>query len=175
MSILSLDLGGTKLAVALISPKAEVKTKHTVALNGRSGNLVSEMLCEEVRAFVDTGLVKAIGIAVPGIYSEVNGTVWAPNIPGWEHYPLLREISAAAGNIPILIESDRACYISGEIWKGKARGCTDAIFMAVGTGIGAGIISGGQIIKGAANIAGAVGWLALDVPYQKKIRRLWLL
>jgi glucokinase len=69
---------------------------------------------------------------------------------------------------PILIDSDRAAYVTGEQWLGAARGLTDVIFLAVGTGIGAGIISGGHLIRGAGDIAGAVGWFALD-PRAKEI------
>ena len=50
----------------------------------------------------------------------------------------------------------------GEIWRGSAKGCTDAIFIAVGTGIGAGILSNNRIITGQNGIAGAIGWLAME-------------
>jgi glucokinase len=135
MSLLALDLGGTKLAVALFSSDGEVKTKLTIALNGRTGKLVGEMIRHEILQMLDTAFVQAIGIAVPGIYTATNGTVWAPNIPGWDEYPLLQEIESIAGGVPVVIDSDRACYISGEIWQGNAKGCSDAIFLAVGTGI----------------------------------------
>jgi predicted NBD/HSP70 family sugar kinase len=51
---------------------------------------------------------------VPGISMVKTGTVWAPNIEGWTDYPLYREIRDAAGDIPVLIDSDRACSILGE-------------------------------------------------------------
>ncbi len=168
MSLLALDLGGTKLAIAHFTKDGEIRTKHTVALNGRTGKLVGELVAAETRQFLNTAFIEAIGVAVPGIYSEVNGTVWAPNIPGWDYYPLLKELEAVGNGIPVVIDSDRACYISGEIWHGNAKNCRDAIFLAVGTGIGAGIVSGGNIIRGASDIAGAVGWMALNPPYTNK-------
>src|SRR5690606_7336356 len=97
-----------------------------------------------------------------------SGTVWAPNIPGWEDYPLKAELEAVLNRIPVSIDSDRACYILGEYWKGAAQNCEDAIFLAVGTGIGAGILADGRILRGAGDIAGAIGWMALDHPYQEK-------
>jgi glucokinase len=66
------------------------------------------------------------------------------------------------------IDNDRACSILGELWVGNAKGCYDAIFLAVGTGIGAGIVSAANIIRGANDIAGAIGWMALQKPYEKK-------
>jgi glucokinase len=64
--------------------------------------------------------------------------------------------------VRVTIDSDRAAYILGETWLGAARGASDAIFLAVGTGIGAGILCGGKLVRGHGDVAGAVGWLALD-------------
>jgi glucokinase len=79
---------------------------------------------------------------------------------------LRHKVEQISGGIPVSIDSDRACYILGETWKGSAKGCNDAIFLSVGTGIGAGIMSGGQIIRGGHDIAGAIGWLALERPFK---------
>src|SRR6185436_2512379 len=68
----------------------------------------------------------------------------------------------------IKIDSDRACYILGEVWRGNARGCRDAIFLSVGTGIGAGILCNNQVLRGAHDIAGAIGWMSLNKPFEKK-------
>ena len=104
-------------------------------------------------------------LSVPGISHTETGTVWAPNIPGWSDYPLLHEVTTVCGKIPVVIDSDRACYISGEFWKGNAQGCKNAIFLAVGTGIGAGILVNGEILRGGHDIAGAIGWMALNRPF----------
>jgi glucokinase len=111
---------------------------------------------------------RSVGICVPGISNQADQSVWAPNIKGWEAYPLLKELREAVRDpaLPVSIESDRSCYILGEMWKGRARDCKNAIFVAVGTGIGMGILANGQIISGASGIAGAIGWMALDRPYR---------
>jgi len=70
----------------------------------------------------------------------------------------------------IAVESDRACSIFGEQWRGNARDCKHAIFIAVGTGIGAGIVDDGKLIKGLNNIAGAIGWMALARPFHSKYK-----
>jgi glucokinase len=94
--------------------------------------------------------------------------VWAPNIPGWEDYPLLSEVQSVCGSIPVKIDSDRACYILGELWQGNAKGCRDAIFLSVGTGIGAGILINGEILRGSHDIAGCIGWMAVQRPFDNK-------
>jgi glucokinase len=81
---------------------------------------------------------------------------------------LLQEVKAISCKIPVIIDSDRACYISGEFWKGNAQGCKNAIFLAVGTGIGAGILVNGEILRGGHDIAGAIGWMALNRPFDDK-------
>ena len=165
-TVLAIDLGGTKLAAALISADGAIVHKSNAELNGRSGpevaRLVSDKVVRLTQFAADNRLsVIAIGVAVPGA-SRPDGTVWAPNIPGWENYPLRRELTAVPGIVPVWIESDRTCYIAGETWKGAARGCNNAIFLSVGTGIGAGILVDGQVLRGADGLAGAVGWMALQ-------------
>jgi glucokinase len=58
----------------------------------------------------------------------------------------------------------------GEAWQGNARGCSDAIFLSVGTGIGAGILIDGKILRGSNDIAGCIGWMALQRPYNVKYK-----
>jgi hypothetical protein len=66
----------------------------------------------------------------------------------------------------VRVDSDRACCILGDAWCGSARGARNAIFITVGTGIGAGIMVDGVVLRGARDIAGAIGWLALDREYR---------
>ncbi|MBV6427335.1 MAG: Glucokinase [Haliscomenobacter sp.] len=173
MSLLAADLGGTKLALAVFSEEGILLTRDVADLNGRQGKEVGLLVANSLRerAARQAALgdpVRAIGIAVPGISRQATGTVWAPNIPRWEDYPLEKEVREAVGDIPVVIDSDRACCILGEVWRGAAQGCSHAIFLTVGTGIGAGILVNGQVLRGARDIAGAIGWLGLDKPYQEK-------
>ncbi len=170
MSILGIDLGGTKLAVALLSEAGKIVSKEVIALDKRRGKEVGLLITEQVNKYKisEGSALQGIGVSIPGISRHKTGTVWAPNIPGWEDYPLIREIQQVAGDIPVCMDSDRACCILGEHWLGNARGCYDAIYLAVGTGIGAGILIDGKVLRGAQDIAGAVGWMALKKPFEKK-------
>lgn len=171
MSLLAIDLGGTKLATALFTKEGDLISSEKLSLDKRQGSEVARLILTAIQKFLDSSShknIKSIGVSVPGIFQRHDGTVWAPNIPGWERYPLLAELQSIAQNIPVTIESDRSCYILGEQWKGAATDCTDAIYLAVGTGIGAGILTGGKILHGASDIAGAIGWMALERPFQKE-------
>lgn len=172
MAIIAIDLGGTKIAAALFHEDGSVKIKEQVFLSGAGGKDAGALVAGAVRSLKSANpqeTIKAVGICVPGIVYSKKETVWAPNIPGWEDYPLKKDIESAIGaDVPVLIESDRTCYILGEAWKGAAQGCTDAIYMAVGTGIGVGILSDGRIVHGSGDIAGAIGWMALQYPYTEE-------
>ena len=140
--------------------------KRSVPLNRRQGHAVGELIVSQVRRLLQTAsqrklAVRAVGICVPGIAQPQTGRVWAPNIPGWDDYPLKAEIKAAVSDqaVKIAIDSDRSASILGEAWQGAARDCRNAIFLAVGTGIGAGILVDGRVLHGAqASRARLAGW-----------------
>jgi glucokinase len=172
MAVIGVDLGGTKVSAALFSDKGKLITKEYRLLEGATGSAVGVLIAEMIvslRSQRPDMPVEAVGICVPGIVYSKRETVWAPNIPGWDNYPLKNDLQAVLGDrsIRIHIASDRTCYILGEVWKGAAQGCADAIYLAVGTGIGAGILLDGRIIHGANDIVGATGWMALEPPYKE--------
>ena len=173
MAVIGIDLGGTKISAALFSRDGELIVKEYKLLDGATGTAVGLAVAETILALRTRRPdlpVEAVGICVPGIVYSKKGTVWAPNIPGWDNYPLKNDLKAILDDpsVKISIESDRTCYILGELWKGAARGCTDAIYLAVGTGIGAGILLDGHIIHGASDIVGATGWMALEDPFKEE-------
>ncbi len=173
MALLGIDLGGTKLAIAIFTEDGSILFKEAFVLGNRKGSEVGEFISDKTSKFIHYAelhgnQINSIGISVPGISNFITGTVWAPNIPDWNNYPLLQEMKKISGNIPVTIDSDRACYILGEVWQGNARGCLNAIFLSVGTGIGAGILINGEILRGSHDIAGCIGWMALKGPFEKK-------
>lgn len=175
MAIIGIDLGGTKISAALFSRDGELIEKDYRLLEGASGLEVGLKIADSILSLRNKRPdlpVKAVGICVPGIVYSKKGTVWAPNIPGWDNYPLKNDLQAILDDrsIRIAIESDRTCYILGEVWKGAAQGCSDAIYLAVGTGIGAGILLDGRVIHGASDIVGATGWMALETPWKDEYK-----
>lgn len=172
--VIGVDVGGTKIAAAVVDsegkagPKIKVPTEqHDTA---RSIGQIAETAHRAAdEAGVRWSEISAVGVAIPGIYYAGSGKVWAPNLPGWNHIPLRAELAGKVAS-PVVIDSDRAACVTGEQWLGAARGLSDVIFLTVGTGIGAGIISGGRLVRGAGDIAGAVGWFAVD-PHKKEIYR----
>ncbi|AHF16300.1 ROK family protein [Niabella soli] len=174
MAVIGLDLGGTKLAVALFAEDGTLLYQERVPLTQLQGAAVGSLIIDQIAAIKSKfpgEVISGAGICIPGIYYAKTGTVWCPNIKGWEQYPLGEQLSAACGSLPVVIDSDRACYILGEAWKGAAQKCTNAIYLSVGTGIGAGILSGGALIRGQHDIAGAIGWMALAPPFRAPFKQ----
>jgi glucokinase len=131
-------------------------------------------LINHLLKFADENKIQiySVGVSIPGIYYADSGNVWAPNIKGWDNYPLLNELSSlpVLSGINIKIDSDRACYILGETWQGSAKGSKNAIFLAIGTGIGAGILIDGKILRGVGDVAGAIGWIGLEKQFHEKYK-----
>lgn len=169
MTVIGIDIGGTKISGALYHDK-EIHTGEKLFLGDACGDEVTGLIVSLINMLLQKsgGKALAVGIAIPGIWNEETGTAWAPNIPGWIDYPLRHKLQNHFCNLPIYITNDRACYILGEVWKGNAKGCRDAVFLAAGTGIAAGIVAGGTVLNGAAGAAGAIGWMALSKPYNEK-------
>lgn len=164
MSVVAIDLGGTKVSGAVFTEDGRTLHRETEVIAGAAGSAVGARVRTLLDALIEHAA--AAGVAVPGIYHPETGTVWAPNIPGWDDYPLLAEVrESAPGSVDLRVDSDRACYILGESWQGAARGSRNAVFVAVGTGIGAGILADGRVLRCQRGIAGAVGWMALRRPH----------
>lgn len=161
--VLAVDLGGTKCSAAVIDRRGKILSRRTmpVDISSSSGpvrqivRLGNDLAGSEKpkSAFI------AAAVAVPGLVRR-DGTVWAPNLPGWEQMPLARDLSRAL-SLPVTVESDRNAAVLGECWLGAARGKSDAIVLMIGTGVGAGILSGGNIIRGAHELSGCAGWLTI--------------
>jgi glucokinase len=152
------DLGGTKIAAARVDETGRIARCLATATPAEGGEAVVEALTDLLRQLPAEG-ARALGVDVPGL-ARADGIVWAPNIAGWECMPLGPMLTRRF-HLPVLIESDRNAFVTGEAWLGSARDCRDVVFVAVGTGIGAGIISDGRLIRGYGELSGCLGWMAV--------------
>jgi glucokinase len=172
--VLAVDLGGTKLAMALVNRAGKLLTRKSVGVDTSSLLAPVEQIVSMAHDLVGKKKLKAMlaaaGVAVPGLVRR-DGTVWAPNLPGWTKMPLARRLKIALG-IPVLVESDRNAAVLGETWRGAARGKRDAIVLMLGTGIGAGILSGGRLIRGAHELSGCAGWMVIADSYDADARKV---
>jgi glucokinase len=171
MRTLGIDLGGTKTALLVADETGRVLARARRASHEQDGRALSfEALAawagDTLRAAgLDWPDLDGVGVVVPGIFDPRTGRAWAPNLWGPDKIPL---VDALSPHLPaaVTIDSDRTGYVLGEQWLGAARGARDAVFLAVGTGIGAGILADGRVVRGTGGVAGAVGWLPIDPRFQ---------
>lgn len=166
--VAGVDVGGTKIAFGLVDPMGVVSDWGREEVDQSSASSAVEQVVRILRSF-DPGEVRAAGVAVPGIADGKRGTVWAPNVRGWDHIPLQRALEDSVP-FPVRLESDRNASVLGEYFYGEGRGVGDQAFLIIGTGIGVGVLSGSRLVRGAGEIAGAVGWS--PVLWQGEMRRV---
>jgi glucokinase len=161
--VVAVDLGGTKLAAALVDAKGNVSQQMSDAVDTHSSLAPVKQIVEVARELIHAKggkkNISGIGVAVPGLVRR-DGTVWAPNLKGWSRMALAQRLKRGLG-LPVMVESDRNAAVLGEAWCGAARGKSDAIVLMVGTGIGAGILSGGNLVRGAHELSGCAGWMVV--------------
>ena len=164
--IAGVDIGGTNLRVGLVplegGPPGVIRRERTRAGQGPAhvAAKVADMLRSAVGE-VGRGGVAGIGVGCPGPVDRGAGMVLeTPNL-GWRHVPL-RDLVADATGLPVTLENDANCAAYGEWWQGAGRGAERLIGLTLGTGIGGGIVLGGEIYHGASDAAGEVGHMSVD-------------
>jgi glucokinase len=152
------DLGGTKIAAARVDDTGRITHRLRASTPSAGGVAVVDAMAHLLRQLPGEGAC-AVGVDVPGL-AHPSGVVWAPNIPGWTRMPLTALLSERM-QLPVVVDSDRNAFVTGETWQGSAKGCRHVVFLMIGTGIGAGIISDGRLIRGHGELSGCAGWMAV--------------
>lgn len=158
--LLGLDFGGTKIASALASTDGDVIAREEIPTNADRGAAeVIERGIEAATRLVaeGQGSLRGIGVASMGITLE-DRVLLAPNVPGWEQMAIPRRLREAFGDIPVRIENDVKAATYAELRWGALRGVENGVYVNLGTGIAAGLLVGGCIIRGAHGAAGEIGF-----------------
>jgi glucokinase len=156
--VFAVDLGGTKTSIAIVDESGRILDKQKLPAI-RSFESTVEQIAARHEQLKGNSIVAA-GVIVPGIYNSGTGNAWAPNLWGKDFHPLHARLQQHL-SIPVEIGSDRVATALAEQWLGVAREFRHVVFVAVGTGIGVGIIANGRPLDGAHGIAGAAGWMLI--------------
>jgi glucokinase-like ROK family protein len=166
--LLVADLGATSVDVALTTLDGQILGHRDEPAGIESGPEAGLARVEELFDQLVTtthsvpGRLWGIGIAVPGPVEFATGRPISPPImPGWDGYPI-RERFAARYGAPVWVDNDVNVLALGEWRSGVAAGHDDVVVVKIGTGIGAGIISGGRLHRGAQGSAGDVGHIQVS-------------
>jgi glucokinase len=168
--VLAIDLGGTQIRAALITPDRSVHARRAAPTLDEDGvdAVLTRMagLAAAVReAAVGQGLPEPIGVSIssPGPLNPWRGVVtMAPNLSGWRDIVVAPRIAAAL-DLPTFLERDTNVAVMGEWRYGAAEGTRDAIYVTVSTGIGGGIIIDGRPLVGRDGTAGEVGHVTVEL------------
>jgi glucokinase len=163
--LLGVDIGGTNVRVALANQSGEIIARSsTTTTNMREPETVVRNICECVQQLLQsTGLsqrqVSAIGAGAPGLTNAKTGVVIATSyLMGWRDVPLKAMLENTLG-IPASVDNDVNLATLGESCIGAGRGFPEFVFLAIGTGVGAGIILKGELFQGSAWTAGEIGYM----------------
>ncbi|MDD4287887.1 MAG: ROK family protein [Candidatus Peribacteraceae bacterium] len=147
-SVLGIDLGGTKLAIArYTSGTWQKQDERILPTAGKTFPVIVKEMLTLIKEF-RTGDTKAIGVGVPGLIERDSGKVRAiPNIPEGNGFPLLTTLKNAT-KLPVFIENDSACFALAEALQGAGKGQSVVVGITMGTGVGGGIVVDGKIFRG---------------------------
>ncbi len=167
--VLAIDLGGTKIIAALISPKGEIlaKERHPTLAEQGLDSVVRRMFAAMERVlslgnmrWVELG---GISLAVAGAIDMEKGMITkSPNLPGWLDIPL-RNMVQEKYKVETFLINDANAAALGEHRFGAGRGAENLVYVTVSTGIGGGIIIDGKLYFGATGGAGELGHMTIDV------------
>lgn len=167
---LGVDLGGSHIAVAAIDSTGKILVKEVVPLRRDEdhGKIIKKMVAALKRLQKSPALkqrqIKRIGVGVPGVIDLEKGvTLFIPNLKGeWRGIPLKKEIEAAI-SIPAVIANDVRCFTFAEYLFGAGKGSRNVVGIAIGTGIGGGLVFDGKLYTGLDGLAGEIGHIIIDV------------
>ena len=165
--VVGVDLGATKTALGLIDPSDRIVAYRRMPTEAEDGpqavvERIAQRVTELERELPQGRRVAALGICSPGPLDHQTGVIIdPPNLAGL-HNASLRQMLAEWLSLPVGLEHDAKAAALGEYYYGAGRGERNMVFIIVGTGIGAAMIVGGQLYRGAHNSAGEVGHITLD-------------
>lgn len=162
-TLVGLDLGGTKLRGAIADEAGALFGELLEpTLQGAASEMIDQMVAMVRRLATDaTATVDAVGVAVGAAPDPGTGRLDSvANMPGLRGVALAHELERELG-IPIVVENDANLAALAEGSSGVAAGIRDYIVIALGTGIGVGIVSDGQLLHGWRGMAGEVAFLPL--------------
>lgn len=159
---IGIDLGGTKIKIALIDSQGKIVREKEIRTAVEEGpERIQEHMIKVIESLCDTVSPFGIGIGIPGQLDRDGTIVYAPNL-GWRHVPLQANLSKKL-HLPAVSINDVKAATLGEWHFGAGRKCADFVCLFLGTGIGGGIVSNGFLLKGATNTAGELGHMIVDM------------
>ncbi|MET8504887.1 ROK family protein [Streptomyces sp. NPDC004787] len=165
--VVALDIGGTKIAGALVDAGGRIRLRAQRPTPAREDG---ETVMTAVTAVLDElagsplwAAAGAVGIGSAGPVDASAGTVSPVNVPGWRAFPLVERVRRAVGGRPVTLVGDGVAMTAAEHWQGAARGHDNALCLVVSTGVGGGLVLDGRLHTGPTGNAGHIGHISVDL------------
>ncbi|GAB3584774.1 ROK family glucokinase [Calidifontibacter terrae] len=155
---IGIDIGGTKIAGGLVDDTGKILRRARRQTPAQDPAAIVEGVADLVNELCDGGDAPAIGVASAGyVDSEGTTVLFAPNL-AWRDEPLKNRIQAVI-KAPVVIENDANAAAYGEFLHGAGHDVDDMVMITIGTGVGGGIILGGNLFRGTYGVAAEIGHL----------------
>lgn len=161
--LLGIDIGATNTRIAVVTTAGEIVESEHLPSRMADGRSFFEQVGEKANVLGEKYTAKAVGVGSAGQLDKDTGTYLPglyPDAP-WVGVPL-RDIIASATNLPTFVDNDCKISAYAELVVGQGRGLTDFISLTLGTGVGGGIITNGELVHGAKGIAGHLGHITIE-------------
>jgi glucokinase len=155
------DLGGTNLRVALVDPDGSIVDEQRFATPETLDDIVGT-IADAVRAVSpQRPEARALGVGAAGMV-DFDGTIhYSPNVPAFLHAPVRARLEEALG-FPAVVDNDANVAVVAELVHGAARGSSEVLLITLGTGVGGGVVTRGEVLRGAHGFAAEIGHFQVD-------------
>lgn len=160
-AVLALDIGGTKLAAAVVGLDGSIVVSDRVPTPHRDPWSAVAGLVSRVIAASDGVEIRALGAGCGGPMSRGGETVSPLHIPAWRDFPLKSSLAELVG-LPVVVDNDAKALALGEGWLGVTRDSRNFMAVVIGTGVGAGLVLDGRLVHGDSGNAGHIGHVIVE-------------
>jgi glucokinase len=162
MNAIGVDVGGTKIAAAVVSPAGEILNEVRYPTQAVPPDRLIDTIAGAITEVKDGFEVGAVCLAVPGlIMASVNTVIFSPNLHEIENIRLDEAIGSRTG-MRVTVENDANAAAWGEFRYGAGKDVEHQVFITLGTGVGGGVITHGVLLRGAQGAGGELGHVTLD-------------
>lgn len=162
--VIGVDLGGTKLLAGAVDADLAIHHRTNRLIYGLDQNGLVQMVAdavEEIRTAVGGG-IEAVGFGIPCTFDSRTGmAVQAANAPLADIR--FHEVMAERLGLPVVVDNDGNCAVLCEARLGAAAGCSDVVMLTIGTGIGGGLLLGGEVYRGWVGGGAEMGHMVVDI------------
>jgi glucokinase len=166
--VLAVDLGGTNFRLALVTPAGEIIQRRSLPTpKGEGRDVLVRIMAAAMRELaagedISNSRIRAVGMGIPGLVEPDQGwVVKAPNIPELDRFGLGLELGKLLP-WPVGIENDANLFAWGEAYLGSGRGEKNLLGITLGTGVGGGLVLGGQLWQGGGGTSAEIGHITIE-------------